>query len=56
MESATKGINSHNIKILDFSLLKKLGLILIENDFLSMLVEINDDIQARLYNQPRGFK
>ena len=43
-ERATKGINSHNIKNLDFSLPKKWGLILIENDFLSMLVEIDDDI------------
>ena len=43
-ERATKGIKSHNIKILNFSLPKKLGLILIENYILSTLVEIDDDI------------
>ena len=45
-ERAMKGINSHNIKIPDFSLPKKLGLILIENDVLSTLAEIDDGISS----------
>ena len=45
-EHATKGIKSHIIKFLNFSLPKKLGLILIEKYVLSTLVEINDDINS----------
>ena len=45
-ERATKGINSHNIKIPDFSLPKKWGLILIENDVLSTLAETDDGINS----------
>ena len=45
-ERATKRINSHNIKIPDFSLPKKLGLILIENDVLSTLAKSNDGINS----------
>ena len=45
-ERATKGINSHNIKIPDFSLPKKSGLILIENDVLSTLAEIDDGVNS----------
>ena len=41
-----KGINSHNIKIPDFSLPKKRELILIENDVLSTLTEINEGISS----------
>ena len=41
-----KGINSHNIKIPDFSLPKKRELILIENDVLSTLTEINEGINS----------
>lgn len=43
-ERATKGVKSHNIKIPNFSLPKKLGLILIENYVLSTLAEIDDGI------------